>query len=188
MGHTLADWHREAAEMAFGARTAHDRMISNGRGREREDAVTVWRRTAHVLNEYANGQPWDTWEAFWGEAMSRDAYLRLIERRSRFNRCDENGEAVTVRDSVADWERSLAHAITASEKRAAYAHRVGLEEPTRRTELELSVDLSIAAAYTGCSLDDLRTALRDCDGQDPDYGDPTGHPLFELITANRPTV
>lgn len=190
----LDDWHREAAGMLDGTRSAYDLRTRLTDQEQREDAVTVWRHTARLLSEYANGESGSTWEAFWADAMSRDAYLRLLTDRSRFNRCGSDGDASLSRDSVLGWEFDLTRAITAGHRHAKAARAAGRAEPIRRLTLEFGVAVSVAAAYAGCSRDAILGALDAADGSDPVIVSRHGvreyapHALRELITANRPSV
>lgn len=191
MARTVAEFHEIAAALLVEMKTEHDEMRT-------PDNVTTWRHAAHVLSMYANKEKGAdrtaTWGAFWSDGIDRIGFVRLLARRTRFARCQADGDAPLCDDSVEEWERLLAHAITAAESAHAFAVKIHKADAARRLGLELDMSLNIAAAYTGCSDDDLRAALRECDGEHPTYTHtPEGrvnnpHPLFELITANRPTL
>lgn len=171
------------------------RRVYEGRDRptatriERENAVTRWRWTAHVINQYANGPEGSTWQAYWMDAMDRAAYLDLVNRRSRFQR-DGDGE----RDSIEAWEYGLAVLLVTGQSHADAAVGYGKEEPVRRLGLELEITLGVAAAYTGLGSADIRRAMAESKGVMPSYSYQNGervyaeNPLLKLITANRPTV
>lgn len=191
MARTVAEFHEIAAGLLTAAKTAHD-------GERTPDNVTVWRHTAHVLSMYANKEKGAdrtaTWGAFWSDGIDHVGFTRLLARRTRFARCEADGSAPLYDDSVAEWEFSLAEMIVTGESCNAYAVKMNRTDAIRRLGLEFDVVLNITAAYTGCSHDDIMTALRECDGEAPRYSyGPDGreyapHPLFELITANRPTL
>jgi hypothetical protein len=163
-----------------------------------QDAVTVWRRMAHLVNNYANGaavrgiRP--TWEAFWVDGIDRAGMLALIAERSRFNRCGEDGEARLYDDSVTAWEYRLAREVMWSAELVTAARKGGDAVTVRRIELDHGVAVLLTATYTGLDTPEIRQVVKSRAGEDVTMtfastsGAYASHPLFDLITANRPTV
>lgn len=200
MARTVKEFHEIAADLGMSAKRQHDGREAAGlTARERAQAVNVWRRTAHLLSGYANGadvrgrRP--TWSAFWDDGLTRDGILALITERSRFNRCDGDGDAPYADDSVIHWEHGLAGELV-------FTHGL-TESPLARNDLftqdrvgtEYEVTVSLAVAYTGLDIATVRRAVTRADGNRPAYGYATerggreyvSHPVFDLIKANRPT-
>lgn len=206
MTRTLVEFHGLLADLLINARRKYDGRPGPGEpgylGDESADAVTLWRHLASTVNGYANGahvrgiRP--TWEAFWADGMDRAKFLKLVARRSRIVRAISNGgdmDTTLVDDSVRYWEYDLALSTVTNDGYAESARRSGNREAARRITLETEVDLTVIQAYTGVDLATLRSTLRECEGKHPAYPGqgPDGsraweaHPLFDLITANRPT-
>lgn len=192
MGQTVAQFHETGSELLISAWHQH-----KGRAElipvDRENAVTVWRHTAHLFSDYANGHG-ENWSAFWDAGMNREKFRSLLDRRSRFNRCGTDGDAKLYADSILSWEFDLTREVITSQNFAQSAHSVGYEEPARRLGHDHEVGVSVVTAYTGCSLPDVRRALtagagglpeRKYQGAKITY---TPNPLFDLIRANRPTL
>jgi len=206
MGRTLGEFHGILADHLINARRRYDGRPGPGEpgylSDESADAVTVWRHLAHVANMYANGEDVrgkrPTWEAFWADGMDRAAFLRLIAKRSRITRALANGgdmDVMFVDDSVRYWEYDLALLTMTRVDHVEAARRYGKAEAVRRIGLELEVSLTVAQAYTGVDMATLRRTVRECGDARPTYPGhgPDGrtwepHPLFDLITANRPTA
>lgn len=207
MSHTVAEFHGLLADRLVSARRKYDGRPGPGQpgylNAESQDATTAWRHLAHLANGYANGgekrgiRP--TWEAFWADGMDRAAFLRLIERRSRILRAVKNGgdmDTMLVDDSVRYWEYDLALGIMTHIDHVEAARRYNKPEAVRRIGLELDLSMIVAQAYTGLDLATLHRTARECGDVRPTYPGhgPDGsrtwepHPLFDLITANRPTV
>lgn len=191
MARTVAEFHEIAATLLVEMKTAHDEMRT-------PDNVTTWRHAASVLSMYANKEKGAdrtaTWGAFWADGMDHIGFMRLLARRTRFARCRADGDAPLCDDSVTEWEFSLAEMLVTGESCNAYAAKMNRADAIRRLGLEFDVVVNVTAAYTGRSHGDIMAALRECDGEGPRYSyGPDGreyapHPLFELITANRPTL
>lgn len=202
----LAEFHGLLADHLISAYRQHAGRPGPGEpgylNVESQDAVTVWRRLAHVVSGYANGadvrgrRP--TWEAFWADGMDRDKFLKLIVRRSRIVRALANGgdlDTTLVDDSVRYWENSLALSTITDDGHAESARQTGHREAARRLMLETEIDFAVIQAYTGVDIGTLRRTVRECGGKRPTYPGSDGngsrtweaHPLFDLITANRPT-
>ncbi len=204
MARTLVEVHGLLADMLISARRKYDGRPGPGElgylGDASADAVTTWRHLADVVGRYANGaqvrgiRP--TWKAFWADGMDRNAYLRLVAGRSRIVRAGDDMDAMLVDDSVRYWEYDLANTIMTKVDHVAAAHRYGKTEAVRRIGLELEVSLAVAQAYTGVDLTTLRRTVLDSGENRPAYPGRAAdggrkweaHPLFDLITANRPTV
>jgi hypothetical protein len=208
MGYTVEKFHGLLADLLISSRRQHDGRPGPGQpgylGDASADAVTVWRHAAHVANIYANGagalgiRP--GWEAFWEKGMDRAAYLRLLDERSRILRAVQNGgdmDTYLYDDSVRYWEYDLATmAITKADHLAA-AERYGKKDAVRRIELEMYVTMTVIVMYTGLDRVTIGRTIRECGETRPEYPTHTGtdgarawkaHPLFDLITAHRPTV
>lgn len=206
MTRSLVEFHGLLADMLTEARERYDARPKAGEpgylGDASADAVTAWRHLASTVNGYANGahkrgiRP--TWQAFWADGMDRTAFLKLVARRSRIVRAITNGgdmDTMLTDDSVKFWEHDLSLGIMTDVDHLMAAHAYGKAEPVRRISLELALSLQVAAAYTGLTVDALRVVVEGCGktrpthpGHDADGGrawEP--HPLFDLITANRPT-
>lgn len=205
MANTVTEFHEIAARMLAVARAELAARPKPGEigylNQASQDATTVWRRTAHLLSDYANkeqsaptGSDTPGWGAFWGNGADELGFSRLLARRTRFARCDVDGSASLLDDSVIHWEYDLALELVSSESPIVVARKMGSAGTLRRTELEHEVTMNVAAAYTGLPLGDLREALLNNGGELPSYGYRNGgrsysdHSVFNLITANRPTI
>lgn len=207
MGRTVAEFHGMLAQLLSNTRRKHDGRPGPGQpgylGQESQDAVTMWRHMAHMAHSYANGadvrgiRP--TWSDLWEDGMDREKFLALITERSRILRAVERGgdmDTMLVDDSVRYWEFTLALSTVTNDDHAESARRSGNQEATRRIMLETEIDLALIRAYTDVDIATLRRTLRECGGKRPVSpgvdadGNRTWepHPLFDLITANRPTV
>ena len=207
MGRTVAEFHGMLAQLLSNTRRKHDGRPGPGQpgylGQESQDAVTMWRHMAHMAHSYANGadvrgiRP--TWSDLWEDGMDREKFLALITERSRILRAVERGgdmDTMLVDDSVRYWEFTLALSTVTNDDHAESARRSGNQEATRRIMLETEIDLALIRAYTDVDIATLRRTLRECGGKCPVSpgvdadGNRTWepHPLFDLITANRPTV
>lgn len=189
------------------ARTAYDARPKPGEsgylGRESAEAVTTWKRLTHIVGIYANGAPirgvHPGWEAFWADGMDRAAFFKLVARQSRITRALANGgnmDTLLFSDSVRFWEHDLALAAVKDDYYAETARRNGNREAAHRLILETEIDVAVIQMYTGELVGLVREALKASNGEGPKhpgYG-PDGsrtwepHPLFDLITANRPTT
>lgn len=207
MGRTVAKFHELLAQLLSNTRRKHDGRPGPGQpgylSDESADAVTMWRHMAHMAHSYANGadvrgiRP--TWSDLWEDGMDREKFLALITERSRILRAVKRGgdmDAMLVDDSVRYWEYDLALFTVTNDECAESARQSGNREAARRLMLETEIDLALIRAYTGVGIATLRRTLRECKGERPTYpgrgrdGSRTWepHPLFDLITANRPTV
>jgi hypothetical protein len=207
MGRTVEEFHGLLADLLINTRRKHDGRPGPGQpgylGQESQDAVTMWRHMAHMAHSYANGadvrgiRP--TWSDLWEDGMDRGKFLALITERSRILRAVKRGgdmDTMLVDDSVRYWEYSLALSTVTNDEHAESARRNGNREAARRIMLETEIDLALIRAYTDVDIATLRRTLRECKGERPTYPgtDADGnrkwepHPLFDLITANRPTV
>lgn len=207
MGRTLVEFHGLLADMLTDARDKYDARPGPGESGylndASADAVTAWRHLAHVVDSYANGadkrgiRP--GWGAFWSDGMDRPALLKLIARRSRITRAVSNGgdmDTMLVDDSVRYWEYGLALSMMTDVDHLLAAHRCKKTEAVRRIGLELALSVTVVAAYTGLDAAEIQKTVEDCGTTRPTYPGhgPDGsrtwepHPLFDLITANRPTV
>jgi hypothetical protein len=207
MGRTVAEFHGLLADLLINTRRKYDGRPGPGQlgylGQESQDAVTMWRHMAHMAHSYANGadvrgiRP--TWSDLWEDGMDREKFLALITERSRILRAVKRGgdmDTMPVDDSVRYWEFSLALSTVTNDEHAESARRSGNQEATRRIMLETEIDLALIRAYTDVDIATLRRRLRECKGERPVSPgvDADGnrkwepHPLFDLITANRPTV
>lgn len=184
----MQKWHKLAAGQVFDAFVAYNERADLDDARDREDVVTVWRRVVHLLSHYANGTDGETQRAFWRTDGRHVDFLRLIKRRSRFNRCDALGGALLERDRISAWEADLARELMRTDGALALARELGKLEPVRRLSRELEVTFKIIQAYTGCATWEIRAALAECEGARPEGWCPEGHPLFELISTNRPVA
>jgi hypothetical protein len=201
MGRSLAEFHELLADHLVSAKRKHDGRPGPGEpgylNQDSQNAVTVWRRFAHLASGYANGadvrgiRP--TGEAFWADGVDRDRFLALLSKRSRFNRCDANGEAQFYDDSVRHWECSLARKIMWTAELISAARKTGNSETIKRIELDHEVTVQFARAYTGVSLAEFRRIVNDRAGENvsmafaTEPGKYADHPMVDLITANRPT-
>lgn len=205
MARTLVEFHGIVADMLISARRQYDGRPKSGEtgylNQDAQDAVTVWRRTAHLVSGYANGaavrgiRP--TWEAFWVDGMDRAKYLKLVARRSRITRALTSGdgdmEARLYDESVRHWECGLAREVMWSAEMISAAYRTGNRETVRRIELDHEVAINLAVAYTGVSLAEFRRIVNEREGENTmmafatEPGKYADHPMAELITANRPT-
>ena len=202
MARTLGEFHGLLADLLISARRKNDGVPGPGQpgylGDESADSVTMWRHMAHMVNTYANGADvrgiHPTWAAFWEDNPTREKFLALVTERSRITRAlsrDGNMDPTYVGDSVRYWEFSLALSTVTNDEHAETARRNGNREAARRIMLETEIDLALIRAYTGVDIATLRRTLRDCKGERPMSPGANGwdaHPLFDLITANRPTV
>ncbi|AYD81482.1 hypothetical protein SEA_JUSTBECAUSE_327 [Streptomyces phage JustBecause] len=207
MGRTVAEFHGLLADLLINARRKHDGRPGLGEpgylGQESQDAVTMWRHMAHMAHSYANGadvrgaRP--TWSDLWEDGMDRGKFLALITERSRILRAVKRGgdmDTTLMDDSVRYWEYSLALSTVTNDDHAESARQSGNREAARRITLETEIDLALIRAYTDVDIATLRRTLRECKSERPTYPgvDADGnrkwepHPLFDLITANRPTV
>lgn len=201
MTRTVREFHEIAADLGMSAKRQYDgRELAGLSARERAQTVNVWRRTVHLLSGCANGadvrgiRP--DWSAFWEDGLTREGMLSLITERSRFNRCDGSGDAPYADDSVIHWEHGLAgelvftHGLTES----PLARSDRFTQDRVGTEHEVTVSLTVA--YTGLDVAAVRRAVTLADGNRPAYGyaadrggrEYVGHPVFDLIRANRPTL
>ncbi len=201
MARTLEEFHGLLADLLISARRKNDGVPGPGQpgylSDESADAVTMWRHMAHMVSVYANGADvrgvHPTWAAFWEDAPTRDKFLSLVAERSRITRAvsrDGDMDVMYVGDSVRYWEFSLALSTVTNDEHAESARRSGNREATRRIMLETEIDLALIRAYTGVDIATLRRTLRECKGERPVTRAGHGwdaHPLFDLITANRPT-
>jgi hypothetical protein len=203
MGQTVKGFHGALADMLIKAKTVHDARPKPGEpgylNQASQDAVTIFRRIAHLASGYANGEAKrgirPTWEAFWRDGIDRRGYVRLLDTRTRFKRCDADGEAATYDDSVTYWEWSLARAVMWTDHLIPEARKTGNPETIARITLDHAVTVRLAAAYTGLDVGDVRRAMAEAEGAEVDPPTYHGggreypaHPVFELITAGRPTV
>lgn len=208
MGRMVTEFHGLMADLLISARRQHDGRPGPGQpgylGDASADAVTVWRHAAHVANMYANGagalgiRP--GWAAFWEDGLNRADFLRLMEERSRILRAVDNGgnmDTFLVDDSVRYWEYELATMAVTKADHAAAAERYRKAEAVRRIGLELDVTVTVTEMYTGLDRATILRTLRECGETRPEYPSHGGedgervwkaHPLFDMITANRPTV
>ena len=207
MARTLAEFHGILADLLTDARRRYDGRPGPGEPGyldiESQNATTAWRHLAVTVHGYANGahvrgiRP--TWEAFWADGMDRSKFLKLIARRSRIVRAISNGgdmDTTLVDDSVRYWENELATGIMTRVDHVEAARRYNKPDAVRRIGLELELSLTVAQAYTGVDMATLRRTVQGCGDVRPVY--PTydadgnrkweAHPLFDLITANRPGV
>lgn len=201
MTRKISEFHGILADMLISAKRQYDGRPASGEpgylSQASQNAVTVWRRTAHLVDGYANGaarrgvRP--GWGALWDDGKDRAAFLRLVKKRSWFNRCGENGEAPLYEDSVSYWEFELARAVMDTASLVTVVRKGGSPETIRRIELEHEVTVHVAVAYTGVSLADFRRTVNKHAGWGIDgpkgRGSERGyplHPMLELITTNRP--
>jgi hypothetical protein len=201
MTRTLEEFHGILADHLVSAKRKHDGRPKPGEpgylNQDSQNAVTVWRRFAHLASGYANGadvrgvRP--TWEAFWADGIDRAGFLALLAERSRFNRCRKDGTAKYYDDSVRHWECGLARSIMGSAELIGVARKTGKPETIKRIELDHEVTVQFARAYTGVSLAEFRRIVNDRAGEDTmtAFAEVSGkypeHPMADLITANRPT-
>lgn len=199
---TLREFHGVLANRLVGAKREYDGRPKPGEpgylNQDSQNAVTVWRRFAHLASDYANGadvrgiRP--TWEAFWADGINREGFLTLLSERSRFNRSDANGEAQYYDDSVRYWECGLARSVMSSAELIGVARTTGKVETIKRIELDHEVTVQFARAYTGVDLAEFRRIVSDRAGEDVmmAFAETSGkypeHPMIDLIAANRPTV
>ena len=207
MGRTVEEFHGLLADLLINTRRKHDGRPGPGQlgylGDESADAVTMWRHMAHLAHSYANGaevrgiRP--TWSDLWEDGMDREKFLALITDRSRILRAVKSGgdmDAMLVDDSVRYWEFTLALSTVTDDENAESARQNGNREAARRIMLETEIDLAVIRAYTDVDIATLRRTLRECKGERPMSPGVDGngarkwepHPLFDLITANRPTA
>jgi hypothetical protein len=206
MGRTVEEFHGLLADLLISTRRKHDGRPGPGQpgylGDESADAVTMWRHMAHLAHSYANGgdvrgiRP--TWSDLWEDGMDRGKFLALITDRSRILRAVKRGgdmDTMLVDDSVRYWEFTLALSTVTDDEHAESARQNGNREAARRIMLETEIDLALIRAYTDVDIATLRRTLRECKGERPMSPGVGGngarkwepHPLFDLITANRPT-
>lgn len=200
MARTLGEFHGILADDLISAKRNHDGRPQPGQpgylNQDSQNAVTVWRRLAHLASDYANGtavrgiRP--TWGAFWADGIDRAGLLALITERSRFNRCRKDGTADTYDDSIRWWECGLARGVTWTFELIETARRTGNPETIKRIELDHEVTVKFARAYTGVSLAEFRRIANEHASEDAMAfaaapGEYPEHPMIDLITANRPT-
>lgn len=199
MGRTLAEFHGLLADYLTSAKRKHDGRPGPGQSgylnQDSQNAVTEWRRLAHLTSGYANGaavrgiRP--TWAAFWADGIDRAGFLRLIASRSRFNRC---GKSSLGEDSVKGWEYSLARSVMGSAEMTETGRKTGNAEIIERLQLDHEVTVRFARAYTGVSLAEFRRIMDERAGENTmmafaaKVGEYADHPMFDLITNNRPTA
>jgi len=207
MGRTVEEFHGLLADLLSNTRRKHDGRPGPGQpgylSDESADAVTMWRHMAHMAHSYANGadvrgiRP--TGSDLWEDGMDRGKFLALITERSRILRAVKRGgdmDTMLVDDSVRYWEFTLALSTVTNDEHAESARQNGNREAARRIMLETEIDLALIRAYTDVDIATLRRTLRECEGERPVSPGRNGdgsrkwepHPLFDLITANRPTV
>ncbi len=204
MARTLVEFHGIVADMLVEARRRYDERPAPGEpgylNQASQDAVTTWRRMAHLVSGYANGAAvrgvHPTWEAFWADGMDRSQYLKLIARRSRIVRTLANGGDLNTSpygDSVRYWECGLAREVMNSAELVGVARKTGKPEVIRRIELDHDVTVKLAMAYTGVSQEEIGRILDEREGEDTMMAFASGagqlpsHPMIDLISANRPT-
>lgn len=189
------------------ARKANDSVPKPGQpgylSQESVDAVNRWRHLVHMVSIYANGAAvrgvHAGWDQFWSDTMDREAFVKLVARRSRITRAlsgDGNMDAPLYDDSVQCWEYDLAVATVRDDQYADRARRNGNQDATRQMMLETEIDLVLIRAYTGAEITPIRDALAASKGKDPKYPGHAvdgsriwePHPLLDLIVNNRPVV
>lgn len=206
MPRTLLDFHGPLADMLVEARGKYDDRPGPGQpgylSDESADAVTAWRHLAITAHGYANGASVNgakrpTWERFWQEGMDRAAFVKLLARQSRITRAlaaDGDMDTMLLDDSVRYWEYSHALSIMTDMDHAEAARRSGNKEAARRILLEMSLSIAVSAAYTGLDAAHVRETAQKCGTTRPKHpgSAPDGsrvwepHPLFDLLSANRP--
>lgn len=198
---TLDEFHRTLAALLVNAKNRHDARPGPGQpgylGQDSQDAVTIWRRIAHIAHSYANGEDVKgrrpTWADFWEDGLDLVDMITLVTNRSRYNRCGDDLDASLVDDSVKYWEYGLVLSVVRDDVYAEAARRNGNAEAARRLMLETETGLAVITAYTGADARTVRDALHAADGKDPEAPGYAGgartyptHPLLDMIAANRP--